>query len=144
MPFPLLMNRSSLLVAASFALLAACTPTTPGTSDSSASSAGTAASASSVVETRNVSYRGTVENQGVSIFMEGTHKLELDDGRFILLQSDVVDLNASVGMKVEVLGAVRPTVEQGGQIMRVERVTSLEMPSSSSSVTKIISRLFCG
>lgn len=73
--------------------------------------------------------------------MEGTHRLRLDDGRYILLHSDAVDLNSYVDMKVEVLGAVRPTVEAGGQIMRVERVTSME-PSSSSSAAS--STTFCG
>lgn len=87
-------------------------------------------------------YRGTVEKQGVSIFMEGTHRLRLEDGRFILMESETVDLTPYIGQKVEVFGAVRPTVEQGGLIMRVERVTSLEASSSSSS--SVGDLIFCG
>ncbi len=135
-----LMKQSSLLLAASVLLISACTPGTDNGNQTESSAASQQAS-STVAETKNVMYRGTVEKQGVSIFMEGTHRLRLDDGRYILLHSDAVELNAYVDMKVEVLGAVRPTVEAGGQIMRVERITSME-PSSSSSSTS--SKTFCG
>jgi hypothetical protein len=82
-------------------------------------------------ETKNVTYEGTLQAAGASIFMEGTHKLQLEDGRFIMLESTDVDLNQYIGQKVELFGAVRPTVEAGGMIMRVERIASRE-PSSSS------------
>jgi hypothetical protein len=88
-------------------------------------------------------YRGTLEKQGVSIFMEGTHRLRLEDGRYILLSSDTIDLGDYINTEVEVFGAVRPTVEQGGLIMRVERVTSLAS-SSSSSASSVASATFCG
>ena len=38
----------------------------------------------------------------------------------------IMQLNGYVGEKVEVLGALRPTVETGGMIMRVEKITLLE------------------
>ncbi len=134
------MNRTTLLCALSLIALSACSfGGTPSDQNSSVSSE--AVSSSDVQETRNVSYQGTVEKQGVSIFMEGTHRLRLADGRFILMESEVVDLGTYIGQKAEVFGAVRPTVEQGGLIMRVERVTSLEVSSSSSSVGDLI---FCG
>jgi hypothetical protein len=71
-------------------------------------------------ETKNVSYRGIIQPSGISIFMQGSHRLVLSDGRFILLESDSVDLNGYVGEETDVTGAVRPTVEAGGTIMRVE------------------------
>lgn len=80
-----------------------------------------------------MTYQGTLQAAGASIFMEGTHKLQLEDGRFIMLESSAVDLDTYVGDKVELFGAVRPTVEAGGMIMRVEKVTSMEPSSSSSS-----------
>ncbi len=134
------MKQSSLLLAASVLLLSACMPGTDN-GNQTGSSASSQQASSTVAETKNVLYRGTVEKQGVSIFMEGTHRLRLDDGRYILLHSDAVDLNAFIDMKVEVVGAVRPTVEAGGQIMRVERITSMEPSSSSSAVS---SKTFCG
>jgi len=73
-------------------------------------------------ETANVSYRGIVRAAGISIYQEGTHRLVLDNGRFVLLESDTTDLNGYVGEHVEVFGAVRPTVEEGGMIMRVDRI----------------------
>lgn len=84
-------------------------------------------------ETNNVIYRGRLEEAGVSIFMQGTHKLTLDDGRFILLESEDVDLDDYLNDDVEVFGSVRPTVEAGGMIMRVESIKSLSASSSSSS-----------
>lgn len=86
-----------------------------------------------MAQTQNVSFRGTVAPAGISIYMEGTHRLELADGRFLLLESSSVDLGAAVGKHVEVEGAVRPTVEAGGVIMNVSRLTLIEASSSSLS-----------
>lgn len=76
-------------------------------------------------------YQGVLQPLGMSIYMEGTHRLDLEDGRFLLLES-IIDLQPYEGKHVEVLGAVRPTVEAGGQIMRIERVTELGESSASS------------
>jgi hypothetical protein len=135
------MNRTSLLLATSLLTLSACTFGGSPTDQTNSSASSESSSTSSLEETQNVLYTGTVEKQGVSIFMEGTHRLRLEDGRFILLESETVDLGSYIGQKVEVFGAVRPTVEHGGLIMRVTRVTSLEASSSSSAVTDTI---FCG
>ncbi len=98
---------------------------------------------SSVAETKNVIYRGTLLPLGASIYMEGTHRLELEDGRFVLLEANGLILDEYLAMDVEVFGATRPTTEGGGIIMRVERiaefvessvaVSSEAMTSSSSS-----------
>jgi len=88
-----------------------------------------------MAETHNVIYSGRIQPAGVSIFMEGTHRLILPDGRFILLQSETVDLNGYVGEEAEVTGAVRPTVEQGGTIMRVEQIRLLEFSSTSAEAS---------
>ncbi|MDA1208544.1 MAG: hypothetical protein O2904_00750 [bacterium] len=81
---------------------------------------------SDVRETNNVSYTGIVRPAGISIYMEGTHRLSLSDGRFLLLESDDVDLNGYVGEKAMLLGAVRPTVESEGLIMRVESISLIK------------------
>jgi len=73
-----------------------------------------------VRETKNVIYQGIVKPAGISIYTEGSHRLLLPDGRFILLESDGVDLNGYVNEQVELLGALRPTIEGAGTIMRVE------------------------
>lgn len=92
------------------------------------------AQTSSVPETKNVVYRGTLSPLGASIYMEGTHRLELEDGRFVLLESDGVLLDDYLDEEVEVFGATRPTVEGGGIIMRVERVAMFVESSEASSV----------
>jgi len=78
----------------------------------------------SMRETKNVTYTGIIRPSGISIYQQGTHRLVLEDQRFILLESDSanLDLNGYVGEEVEVFGAVRPTVEEGGMIMRVESI----------------------
>ena len=73
-------------------------------------------------ETNNVTYTGIVRPAGISIYQQGSHRLVLEDQRFVLLESDNVDLNGYVGEEAEVFGAVRPTVEEGGMIMRVESI----------------------
>ncbi len=88
---------------------------------------------SSVAETKNVIYRGTLQALGSSIYMEGTHRLELEDGRFVLLEANGLVLDDYLDMDVEVFGSTRPTVEGGGIIMRVERVA--EFVESSVAVS---------
>jgi hypothetical protein len=86
-------------------------------------------------ETRNVFYRGTVRPAGISIYTEGSHKLVLPDGRFVLLEAEGVDLNGYVDEEVEVFGATRSTVEAGGIIMRVERIELLRQEPEASTAT---------
>ena len=78
-------------------------------------------------ETKNVTYTGTVQPAGISIYQQGSHRLVLEDQRFILLESTTseLDLNGYVGEEAEVFGAVRPTIEEGGMIMRVESIKLL-------------------
>ena len=90
-------------------------------------------------ETGNVSYRGVVEPLGISLYMQGTHRLALEDDRFVLLEGPATDLNAYLGEEVEVFGAVRPTVEGVGVIMRVERINRTTIRSDASSAVSDIS-----
>lgn len=75
-----------------------------------------------VRETNNVTYTGTIQPAGISIYQQGSHRLSLPGGKFILLESDSKDLNGYVGEDVTIFGSLRPTVEAGGMIMRVERI----------------------
>ncbi len=92
-------------------------------------------SSSSVSEatvTADVRYRGMLDKAGISFYQEGTHRLTLDDGRFILLKSQTLDLDSFVGKEVEVFGDEQPTAEAGGTIMNVMQVTAFDASSSSS------------
>lgn len=122
------------LLVVSLFLLPACNRSGNGENISSSSAA---ASSEEIRETRNVTYRGTVEPLGATIYMQGTHALALGDGRMLILESDDVDLEAYLGHEVEVFGALRPTVEAGGIIMRVERITDLSPSSSSLSSSSL-------
>ncbi len=147
---------STLLFVFSTVLFAACSPASPGSSStvqtgSGSTSASEAESGSTMVTvTSNVSYVGTVTELGVSAAMQGTHKLLLADGQFILLESTDANLNLDtyLGKQVEVRGSVSPTVEGNGGIMRVEEVTILEAFSGSEAQTTSSSSksatIFCG
>lgn len=104
-----------------------------GDEDTVSSSSSSSEEAS--VPTPNVSYTGMLEELGVSVFMQGTHKLTLDDGQIIVLQSTDANLtlDSYIGRKVEVRGSVEPTVEAGGTLMRVTEVVVLIEEISSSS-----------
>jgi hypothetical protein len=122
-------------------VLAACTPVSPGPSDQDqSSSSGDVIASSETGETRNVSYQGTLDTLGASIYQQGTHKLVLSDGSILVLESTDANLTLDtyLGKKVEVRGTVRPTVEAGGMIMRVEEVTVLTSESGSSSSARKI------
>lgn len=89
-----------------------------------------------VRETENVTYTGVVQPAGISIYQQGSHRLILDGGKFILLETEsAIDLNGYVGESVQVFGALRPTVEAGGMIMRVERIELIAPKSSESSTS---------
>lgn len=128
------MKRTSLSLIAIVSLsLAACNGSvTDEGSNSSASNTDTSTD-SSIRETHNVSYQGMVQKAGMSIYMEGTHRLELENGRFVLLESDDFDLDRYVQKKVAVLGSARPTTEGQSTILRVEQITLLQDENDASS-----------
>ncbi len=137
-------------------VLTACTLGLRSTQDgegSSSSSASSEESSDGTVMTANVSYTGVLEELGVSVYQQGTHKLTLDDGQLIVLESTDanLDLGNYVGKRVEVQGSVQPTVEAGGMLMRVSEVTVLEASSVSTSSAEssvisssVSSRKMCG
>ncbi len=113
-----------------------------GTDESPSDNGGDASSSSSSLTssspaTRNVTYEGTIDELGITIYQQGTHRLTLDNGDFILLTSGDpgLDLDAYLDKRVEVRGSSQPTVEAGGTIMTVGVVTLLEDDSSSSSAS---------
>ena len=75
-----------------------------------------------VRETKNVTYTGVVQPAGISVYNQGTHRLVLPGGKFVLLEGEDLDLNGYVNEEVQIFGALRPTKEAGGMIMRVERI----------------------
>lgn len=73
-------------------------------------------------------FTGTVEELGISIFMQGTHKLLDDKGEQVaLLQAadDSLDLNDYVGQKVELSGTSAPAVEGGATFVSVASVSKV-------------------
>ncbi len=72
--------------------------------------------------------QGTIEELGISIFMQGTHKLVDDSGELVaLLQSgsESLDLNTYLGQKVEVDGESAPSVEGNSTFLTVESVSKI-------------------
>lgn len=136
--FSALLTLGIVLAACSFSLRSASNGTAGSGSSSSTSSSTSSGSQSpaGTVMTPNVSYRGVLEVLGASVYQQGTHKLTLDDGQMIVLESTDANLNLGkyVGKRVEVQGSVQPTVEAGGTMMRVTEVTVLESSSSSDTV----------
>lgn len=72
-------------------------------------------------------FQGTIEELGMSIFMQGSHQLVGADGKLIaLLQSaGDIDLNAYLSKKVEVSGSSSPSVEGGSIIVSVSSISPL-------------------
>src|SRR5690606_28555204 len=64
-------------------------------------------------------YEGVVKLLGISIYGEGTHRLEKDDKLVLILESDKINLPDFEGKEVKVRGFIRDTVEGGQKIMEV-------------------------
>lgn len=116
-------------------LLAGCTfgtpiesTTIPTTSSSQSLSLRSESSSSSTV----TELRGMIEPVGITVYQQGTHKITLENGRIVLLESSTVDLNGYVGTKAKLTGVIRATVEADGQIMNVQTI-ALDDESTSSS-----------
>lgn len=115
-----------------------------GQNQENASSSSSSSESSADLVTHNVSYTGIIEDLDMSIYQQGTHKLTLDDGQFILLETTDANLNLStyLGKHVEVHGSIQPTVEAGGMLLRVEEI--IVIGSSSSSDESSVSVKTCG
>ncbi|MBI2635864.1 hypothetical protein HYW84_00885 [Candidatus Peregrinibacteria bacterium] len=75
---------------------------------------------------RSASIEGVLQKAGVDIYMQGTHRLLMDDGTFLLLQSSTVRLDDFLDSRVIVTGGVQPAVGAGGMIMNVEMLVPAE------------------
>lgn len=114
---------------------------TPAPDESSSS-----ASEDSDLITHNVSYAGTIEDVGITSYQQGTHRLTLEDGGFLLLESTDANLNLDtyLGKRVEIHGSLQPTVEEGGLLLKAQEVIVLDLADSSSSETNEGTRKMCG
>ena len=69
------------------------------------------------------SHTGIIYPLGVSIYMQGTHKLVTSEGELLLLlEASDEKLLVSESMSAEVQGSVRRTTEGDQKIMRVEKI----------------------
>ena len=109
----------------------------PAISEEAASSSSSPAAASSVssepLSEPFQTFQGRVQPLEASVYMEGTHRLVLHDGAFLLLSSDTVSLQAYEGKQVEATGVVQDAVEGGIRIMAVKDITLLASDEESSS-----------
>lgn len=113
----------------------ACTFTSTSTSSEVDTSSSSSSSDSDSLITHNVSYIGTIEDIGMTTYMQGTHRLTIDSEQFLLLESTDANLNLNtyLGKRVEVHGSVQPTVEEGGMLLRAQEVIVLDVLTDSSS-----------
>lgn len=125
--------RLTKYVVLSTVLLAACNTDATEIVSMEESSASSQPSTNSILETKNVSYTGMVQPAGISVFTEGTHRLELASGKFIFLESTSLDLNGYVNETVEVFGSIRTTTKSDAVIMSVSDISLQESTSSQSS-----------
>lgn len=96
--------------------------------------------------TKNVAYTGILEEGGVTIYQEGSHRLMLSDGKMVLLKSpedSEVPLNLYVGKLVRVKGDVMPTVEAGGTIMEVKEIHLIRRETDAEGNEHEVLRVLC-
>ena len=70
-----------------------------------------------------MTYQGTIQKLGVSIYMEGTHRLFTEETSIpLLLESSFIRLDDYVDRTVRVMGPVQATVEGNAMIMNVQAI----------------------
>ncbi|MEK7137347.1 MAG: hypothetical protein AAB853_03615 [Patescibacteria group bacterium] len=97
--------------------------------------------------TENVTYTGLLEEGGVTIYQEGSHRLMLSDGKMVILESSdevAVPLALYVGKLVRVQGDVSPTVEAGGTLMKVRDIAWIRRESDAEGREAEVLRVICG
>ncbi len=67
-------------------------------------------------------FEGVIKPLEASIYMEGTHKLEINEKEFVLLKSKEIDLDKFINKKVEIKGIARKTIEGNGLIVEVKEI----------------------
>ena len=97
--------------------------------------------------THNVTYTGIVEEGGVTIYQEGSHRLMLSDGKMVLLEpaegSDI-QLDLYVGKLARAKGDVMPTVEAGGTLMQVREIEWIRRETNEEGEEGEVMRMLCG
>ncbi len=144
--------RSRFFVSALFVfpiLLSACSYLGIGPAEEEASSSSSQSSLLSEEElvTRNVTYTGLLEEGGVTIYQQGTHRLTLSDGKMVLLEpaaGSLISLDLYKGKFVEVEGDVRPTVEAGGTLMQVMSIEWIRREMNAEGEEVEVRRMLCG
>lgn len=97
--------------------------------------------------TKNVTYTGILEEGGVTIYQEGSHRLMLSDGKMVLLKSPAdsqMSLSLYAGKLVRVKGDVMPTVEAGGTIMEAKEVHLIRRETDAEGNEHEVLRMLCG
>ena len=97
--------------------------------------------------TRNVTYTGILEEGGVTIYQEGSHRLMLSDGKMVLLEpaeGEVMSLGLYVSKLVRVQGDVSPTVEAGGTIMKIKEIHWIRREVDEDGDEEEVLRVLCG
>ena len=143
---------SAAFLSASFSLvlLSACSYLGLGPTEEEASSSSSSESSLLSEEemvTRNVTYTGLLEEGGITIYQQGTHRLTLSDGKMVLLapsEGSNISLDLYVGKFVEVKGDVRPTVEAGGTIMEVMKIEWIRREADAEGKEMEVRRMLCG
>lgn len=97
--------------------------------------------------TRNVTYTGLLEQGGITIYQQGTHRLTLSDGKMVLLEpseGSAIVLNLYEGKLVRVRGDVMPTVEAGGTLMQVKGIEWIRREKDAEGKEAEVYRTLCG
>ena len=142
-------KRVSLLIPLIIALsLIACTsPLPPEEEGAESVSSESSLLTEEELVTRNVTYTGLLEEGGVTIYQQGTHRLTLADGKMVILEPSTdssLSLDLYAGKYVEVKGDVRPTVEAGGTLMEVSSIVWIRRETDADGKEVEMRRVLCG
>ncbi len=75
---------------------------------------------------------GLLQPQKIDLYQQGTHQLETDDGKTVLLQSSAINLNRYVGKRVSLKGTLSTP---GDQTKPVFNVTEIDLADTNAGTS---------
>jgi predicted small lipoprotein YifL len=69
-----------------------------------------------------ISYTGTIQSFGVDVYQDGTHKIIMDNGATVVIQSPTINLNTYIGKKVTITGSMQKLIDNKSEVFTVTKI----------------------
>lgn len=67
-------------------------------------------------------FTGLISTFNLDLYQEGTHQLETDEGKVVIIQSPTINLSRYIGKKVTIEGSMKTMIDDRGQVFTVKKI----------------------